>query len=150
MGILRTESSNMKLLLPLLLFTLLFFMKQGTAGGEEQTSYPQNCVELASAQNGMCLIPVIVELDISKMPNVDNFSNQQDKKTSVLIQAVQDLVLIFMEDQNTANVRRYKLLPQIALSTDGNGIVKILSNPHVIAIFPDRKLSANEDGTKGN
>ena len=148
MGIYKAELGRMTLLVVLLLFFLFPLIKQGIAGGAGQASEPKNCIDVTSVQLDTCLIAIIVELDLSIMTSVDKMAAQQVKKKSESIQAAQDTVLNSMEDQNTAYVRRYKLLPYIAISTDGNGIVKLLSIPQVKAIVPDLKLSAQGNVVK--
>ena len=141
MAIFRVELGQLRLLLLLILFFLFCLISQGVAGGVGLASKSQNCIGASSVQKGKCLISVIVELDLSLNPHVDKAGDPQVKKKQEPIQAAQDTVLKFMEDQNTAYVRRYKLLPYIAISTDGNGIMKLLSAPQVKAISPDHESS---------
>ena len=142
MELFRAGLGKLKLVPLLLLFFLLLSAKQGAAGGEGQVEKPIKCAEQAGVQKDGCLIAIIVELDLSVVPNIDKNDPQRVQTVSETIQAVQDAVLKSLEGQNTAYIRRYKMLPYLAFWTDGKGIMKILSVPQVKAIVPDRALEA--------
>jgi len=140
MRIFKADFEKMKLVPLFLVFFLFFPAKHGIAGGEGKAKNSQNCIEHASEKKDTCLISIIVELDLSVEPDVDKNEPQRVRTVSGSIQSAQDAVLKSLEGENTANVRRYKLLPFLGIATDGNGIMKILSVPQVRAVVLDREI----------
>ncbi|RED53991.1 hypothetical protein [Aestuariispira insulae] len=79
-------------------------------------------------------IPVVVELDIAGYPAGDT--------PKAIEQAQQALLAKVAETEMDFSVSRtYRMLPHLALSTDGDGLAFLLSQKEVLAVRPDRTVS---------